>query len=539
MAGISCLLIGGVRLGERIKGLFQREPDHGGVVIVQEPGGNQDKAKQEKVLGEEDERGFGGDKAWGEDGVSLARGLEGIKAGIVGLARRSLALGQRGEADRDQSMTPWEPDEAGPLTVYLASDLHYMSEIATDYGNAFETFEAKSDGKVIRYLPQILDALIEETVSRKPDALILTGDITMNGELVNHLALAEKLTEVQESGVQVLIIPGNHDINNPNAAIYFGEKAEAAKNVTPEEFEAVYGRFGLDQAINRDDASLSYVYGLRDDVWLVLLDTAQYDPRNLVEGMVRPETLKWLEENLKAAKERDVQVIVLGHHNLLSESRMFTTMCTLENSQEVVTLLETYETPLYISGHLHLQRVNQHKKGPGDTGYGIYEIVSDALSIPPCQYGVLSWQENGDLDYKTRETDVEAWAVSHGVTDENLLNFSQYKARYIRELIGEQIKGEAKQVREQTAEDMARIYADVYADYCAGVEIDQRERMRSWEYQQWENCWPQSDQAQELGAMAGDCSRDYNAAVIPGLKARGGEMPREGLKDSADCGDGP
>ena len=80
----------------------------------------------------------------------------------------------------------------------------------------------------------------------------------------------------------------------------------------------------------------------------------------------------------------------------------------------------------------------------------------------------------------------------------------------------DQIKGEAKQVREKTAGEMAEIYADVYADYCAGVEIDERERMRSREYRQWEDCWPQSKQAQELRAMIGDCSRDYNAIHVPG-----------------------
>lgn len=459
---------------------------------------------------------------------ALSRGIENLLKGSVEMARQILARKQDNgwEERTDNTWTGREeaPDQEeempGPPVIYLLSDLHYMSALATDYGKAFETFEAKSDGKVIRYLPQVLDALLEETVREKPDALVLTGDITMNGERINHEDLARKLSKVREAGVQVLVIPGNHDINNPDAGVYFGEKADKTDGVDPAGFWEIYGGFGPDQAISRDEGSFSYIYELRDDIWLALLDTAQYEPRNLVEGMVRPGTMAWLEENLQAAKEQGVQVIVLGHHNLLSESRMFTTMCTLENGRDMVSLLERYQVPLYVSGHLHLQRTNQHKKGPGDTGYGIYEIVSDAVSIPPCQYGVLTWMENGDMDYRTRLVAVESWAVDHGETDENLLNFSAYGEAYIRQLVEEQIKGETKQVREKTAEEMARIYADVYADYCAGVEIDERERMRSWEYRQWENCWPQSDLAKDLRAMIGDCSRDYNAVTVPGM---GGE----------------
>ena len=45
---------------------------------------------------------------------------------------------------------------------------------------------AESDGKMVDYLPQLLDAFIDEMIEARPDAFLLTGDITMNGERVNH-----------------------------------------------------------------------------------------------------------------------------------------------------------------------------------------------------------------------------------------------------------------------------------------------------------------------------------------------------------------
>lgn len=54
---------------------------------------------------------------------------------------------------------------------------------------------------------------------------------------------------------------------------------------------------------------------------------------------------------------------------------------------------------------------SKHKAEPGvaDDAYGIQEIITDAMSIPPCQYGVLQWKEDGSMEYSTESVDVSAW----------------------------------------------------------------------------------------------------------------------------------
>ena len=32
------------------------------------------------------------------------------------------------------------------------------------------------------------------------------------------------------------------------------------------------------------------------------------------------------------------------------------------------------------------------------------------MSIPPCQYGVLQWKEDGSMEYSTESVDVSVWA---------------------------------------------------------------------------------------------------------------------------------
>ncbi|MDO4328870.1 MAG: metallophosphoesterase [Lachnospiraceae bacterium] len=510
-----CFLAAAVRI------LFILDPGMG-----RKPNGQSAAAETEFPGGELDgpteEKGHSG----GEDKSHAQEtgGEEALAEEQESLAEETGSTGQ--EADPKQAAGSWKtviegtasPSDAAkrPPCIAIASDLHYQSAQTTDYGKAFEKFVKEGDGKVNAYLPQLLDALIDELIAQKPDAFLLTGDITINGEKINHLELAEKLERLNQAGIQTLIIPGNHDINNYRGRLYFGDEETEAESISLEEFTQIYADFGWNQAISRDAASFSYVYPLSETVWLMLLDTAQYEPLNIVDGAVRQETLLWMRKNLERAREAGIQMIVSGHHNLLQESRMFTTMCVLENSREVVELLEEYQVPLYVSGHLHLQRIQKHKREPGAEGYGICEIVSDAVSIPPCQYGLLSWDTNGALTYETRQTDVSGWARRSGQTDENLLDFEAYEKRYVRELIRDQILEQTVRVPEAMAGTMADLYAEIYADYCAGIPIHRQAAERSEGYQSWARYLPDSNSFQEIKAMLKDSLQDNNSFILLG-----------------------
>lgn len=275
--------------------------------------------------------------------------------------------GYKGWSKTLPQVWPEVPEEEHymPPRIIQATDVHYQSADSEDDGAAFQLFVERCDGKVVKYLPQLLDAFMDQVIAEKPTALVLSGDITMNGEKINHKELAEKLHKVQDAGIPVLIIPGNHDINNPNAAVYFGDEKTSTDSVTPEEFYDIYHMYGYDQAISRDSASLSYVYQLDERNRLLMLDSCQYEPKNLVEGRIKAETLVWMDEQLKKAQEDGMQILPIAHHNLLAQSRMYTTQCAMDNNGEVIDLLQKYKIPLFLSGHLHVQRIRKHKAEPG------------------------------------------------------------------------------------------------------------------------------------------------------------------------------
>lgn len=416
--------------------------------------------------------------------------------------RRTHGAGRNAKKADMEEEKPYEPP-----TLMLASDLHYMSSTTHDDGKAFRSMVEHDDGKLDQYSDEMLDTLVETAIENHPTALALTGDITLNGERINHELLAEKLQKVQDAGIPVLVIPGNHDIRNQNAATYFGEKREEAEYLeTGDDFYEIYHRFGYDQSPNRDMASLSYVYPLDAKHWLLMLDSCIYDDGNHVEGRISEATLKWMEVHLRVAKEHDIQVIVLAHHNLLQESRLFTTQCEMENGPEVTALLEAYQVPLYISGHLHVQRIREHVTGPGleDVQNGIHEIVLSPYSFPGNQYGMLSWDLDDTTTFETRHADVAAWAKTQGSKNPELLNFADWSLQYGKSVIREQVKQTITLVPDDLKEKMASLYADLYFPYCLGEAVPWSDAKQTSAYTLWQRVDPKGKKFKEMQSMAED-----------------------------------
>ncbi len=405
-----------------------------------------------------------------------------------------------------------KPEDYKPPVISVITDVHYLSPDLTDYGKAFEIMLKRDDGKLVQYTPQLMDAFTDEMEKLNPSAVILSGDLTLNGEMESHKALAEKLKILEEKGVKVLVIPGNHDINNYAAASYFGEDKGESEMTTPEDFYEIYREFGYDQARSLDEASLSYVYQLDEKNWLMMLDSAQYEPVNKVGGRIREETLTWMKEQLEEAEQEGASLIPIAHHNLLKESILYPVDCTLENSRDVAELLESYKVPLYISGHLHLQRTKRNKLSPGEgeDAFRISEVVADAFPIAPCRYGVLRWSENGGLAYETRETDVEGWAKQQGILDENLLFFKEYASGFLQEVVSAQIYDQLSSLPEEQMQKMAELYGDLNRDYCEGIPVDAKEVRSGEAFRLWQRNLPDSQLFAQIDEILRDTGRDHN-----------------------------
>ena len=295
------------------------------------------------------------------------------------------------EAEEPTVKPPEQKFEEG-CRILLASDIHYLSRGLTDFGDGFKYKVEHGDGKVVNYIWEITDAFIEAVKKEDPDLVILSGDLTLNGERDSHLDFAKKLKEIEDAGIPVIVIPGNHDINNTAAAQFTGAQALGTAHIGPDDFAEIYRDFGYDEAVSRDTASLSYVYQIDDYNRALMLDTCQYEPYNQVGGMIREETYDWIENQMEDAWDLGMNVIPVGHHNLLDESEVYVEDCTIEHSEQLIDQLDSWDVPLFLSGHLHVQHFMRE-----DEDYGIYEIVTSSLATPPCQYGMLHYGDDGSF----------------------------------------------------------------------------------------------------------------------------------------------
>ena len=75
-----------------------------------------------------------------------------------------------------------------------------------------------------------------------------------------------------------------------DTVLYKGEERLPAEYTTPAEFRQIYRAFGYDEAASEDPNSLSYLYELDENTWLLMIDSCQYSPVNKVGGAVSEAT---------------------------------------------------------------------------------------------------------------------------------------------------------------------------------------------------------------------------------------------------------
>lgn len=344
--------------------------------------------------------------------------------------------------------------ERDALTLIVATDLHYLAPELTDHGPFFEQLISHSDGKAMAYSEELVEAFVAQVISRQPDALILSGDLTFNGERASHEALARKLARVTAAGIPVLVIPGNHDLNSRSAVCFAGEGYERVDGVTAADFSALYGAFGYDAALSRDRASLSYIAEPVQGLRMLMVDVNGVSS----QGKVEARTLAWVEEQLAQAKRDGCRVVAVSHQNLIDHSSMISAGFTIANAGALLARYADAPVLCNLSGHIHMQHM-------GRSGSGLWDIATSSLAVSPNQYGVLTLTEGG-LTYRTETVDVSAWAAAQGLDDPNLLDFEAYSAAFFGSTARQQALAAVSQ--DDTPEQLADYFAALNAAYFAG-----------------------------------------------------------------------
>ncbi|SDL06920.1 3',5'-cyclic AMP phosphodiesterase CpdA [Paenibacillus jilunlii] len=394
--------------------------------------------------------------------------------------------------DKTVSTVVQEEAETAPVSFWVATDTHYLDKELQDGGAAFQAYVNGGDGKILPYSDELMEALVYDAEQKKPEFLILSGDLTNNGETSSHKKLTEKLKRVEEAGTDVYVIPGNHDLNNPWARSFKGDKQIVAEHITPEDFTKMYADFGYSEALSRDNDSLSYLVNAAPGLYLLMIDSSQYANNESygfpqTDGRILPSTLSWMDDCAKLAAGEHASIITVMHHNLLSHTSMSVAGFKLNNSQETMKTLRRNNLNLVLSGHIHMQDIardpssgNEGTAGSGESP--VYDIATSAFAVNPHQYGAMTFDPvTRAITYHSTSVDVEGWSKANGITDPNLLNFTAYAESVFA---GQSYNKAMARLKESTfsereKQSMAEVMAKLNVNYFAGTASGALDEIRA------------------------------------------------------------
>jgi predicted phosphodiesterase len=256
------------------------------------------------------------------------------------------------------------------LKIAVLSDLHFMDpSLLKSDGSAFQMY-LMQDPKLLAESGAILQQILRKLVIEKPDLVLISGDLTKDGELVSHKSLLKQLQILGLNHIKVLVVPGNHDINNPDAKMFDGDNAISVATITPDNFKSLYADYGYKSAISRDPNSLSYVSEPFKDIRILALDANEYYNNTplycVVAGKIKDGTMVWAKKQLADAKAKGKTVIGMMHHGIvehfMGESAIFPDYL-VDNWGENADKLMQAGLKVIFTGHFHANDATQRTSG--------------------------------------------------------------------------------------------------------------------------------------------------------------------------------
>lgn len=169
----------------------------------------------------------------------------------------------------------------------------------------------------------ILLRAINQINKLHPDAVVISGDITDHGYYREFVKVKEYIDLIDSP---TIVIPGNHD----------------ARNIGDEVFEEIIG--SRDSTLELKDSNIK----------IIGLDSSVPD---LGHGKIGRLQRKFLETEIRDAKERDMFIIITVHHHIIPVPNTGRERNVLSDAGDILLLLLENNINLVLSGHKHVPHV--------------------------------------------------------------------------------------------------------------------------------------------------------------------------------------
>lgn len=311
----------------------------------------------------------------------------------------------------------------------IISDIHVLAKELMIDNKDFETF-TKFDRKLLIESEALFKKSLDLASEKNSSYLLLTGDLTKDGEIISHKLVADTLKtwKDNEKNRKIFILPGNHDINNSKSFDY--RKNSRTDNISPDDFLKIYDFCyedfsklemykdseifknyldSVNKKYSRDKEASYYAHGYlsyiarikqkykeANGITIIALDTSIYscdfesshqDFKENVPGFLEKNQMIWACDKIEEAKKRKDLVIIIGHHAIIPNFRnqelvfapfiiknwaiKFKSEDSRINNKTSIEVLADMGIKFIFTGHLHENGTAKFKSQAGNEIFNI------------------------------------------------------------------------------------------------------------------------------------------------------------------------
>lgn len=264
------------------------------------------------------------------------------------------------------------PTDENLIKISVFSDSHLYDASLGASGEAFQMYLA-SDRKMIAESEAILKSIVNMISTDESKVVLVTGDLTKDGELKSHQLFASYLKQLEDKGKKVYVIPGNHDIDNPASFSYPGGSAPVkVPSVSAQEYKTIYSEYGYKEAIAIDpNGSVSYIVEPVSGVWLFCLDACRWKENlgkshSVTGGIFADATFNWIKQKLTEGKQKNKLMIGAVHHNIAEHfngQKLLFSDYVIDNWETVSKTFAEFGMNVVFTGHHHAHDARKYTSG--------------------------------------------------------------------------------------------------------------------------------------------------------------------------------
>ena len=363
------------------------------------------------------------------------------------------------------------------LKIAHISDTHYLAPELVNTKNPDYVKYMKTEQKLFAESGAILDEAFNQMVKDAPDVIVVTGDLTKDGEYESHKKFAKKLETLRAAlrakgrNPKIYVINGNHDINNSLAEDFSGKNStKKTRKTTPEEFKEIYKNITYNNDVEMytnetKQGGLSYVARPKKGFTIIAADVCKYTPdatstktnEHETAGKVSEDLLKWIEEKTAEAKKRGDIVFVIQHHSVVPHFTMEPTLAKdflVDNYKEAGIRYAKAGIKHVFTGHVHANDIAQLQNTDYGKDYELNDIETGSMVTYPCPFRFITLTNDiknqtelaqietrfiKNIDYKDENgnyiTDVKEYASKNNI-DEGFLKLmaQDYVDQYLNKI---------------------------------------------------------------------------------------------------------